>query len=126
MRGGSVRTGSERGGERVDAVCDDQACGSTGLAPLSSNAIRFSLRFLASVPLFLFSLYDLGSVGNRTGGVERPHGLDCTLKSLVSCLSLASLHARSPIPSGASAGLLTDFDGELLHAEQHFGGIMWR
>jgi hypothetical protein len=29
------RTGSESGGERVDAVCDDEACEKTALAPLS-------------------------------------------------------------------------------------------
>jgi len=39
----------------------------------------------------------------------------------ISCL-LAGLLARS---SRAGAGLLTDFDGELLHAEQHFGGCIW-
>jgi hypothetical protein len=37
---------------------------------------------------------------------------------------LLCLFARSFIQLRAGAGLLTDFDRELLHAEQHFGGIV--
>ena len=64
----------------------------TALSPLSSNVIP-NLRALPRICLslsisFSFSSYDLGSVGNRTGGVERPHGLDCGLERVsVSFLS---------------------------------------
>ena len=67
------RTGSKSGGERVDAVCDDQTC----------DRNRFSSPFsLKEVyPPRARSRFSSGRVGGvlgyRTGGVERPHGLDC-------------------------------------------------
>jgi len=43
------RTGSKSGGERVDAVCDDQACDETALAPLSPKCILRALALLIQV-----------------------------------------------------------------------------
>lgn len=63
-------TGSKSGGERVDAVCDDQACGIRFSSP-------FSMCMASTRSLALSSIAHNRVLGYRTGGVERPHGLDC-------------------------------------------------
>ena len=72
-RGERKRTGSESGGERVDAVCDDQACDRNRFSSPFSLKEVYPQRARSR-----FSSIRVGGVlGYRTGSVERPHGLDC-------------------------------------------------